>query len=145
MAAKLIAVLVMLAALFAGGWNVGADRVQHKWDKERLEMAEELRVVAEENQRSINKLESTKDENLETISGLRDDIAGLRVRVPKAPCAGTESSARGGDGVAAGGQSVDTPQAAFDRFRRSLESDAADDGKIIENCRVVVDWAKGLK
>lgn len=142
---KYILAIVIIAASVAGGWSLGADRVQRKWDKERLAIADESREAAERSQKHINELEKTKYENDATISKLRDDVAGFRVRVPKAPCTRPEP-AGGSEGAVAGtGQPVDKSQEAFDDFRRGLESDAENADKIIENCRVVADWAKGLK
>jgi len=144
MQAKILIALLSLAVAFVGGWNIGSDRVQHKWDKERLETAEAARVAAGKNAKIINDLEAEKNESNKTIDRLRDDIAGFRVRVPKTPCVRSDPSGRGGDATSTDGKPADQSQEAFDRFRHSLESDAANADKVIENCRVVVDWAKGL-
>lgn len=144
MTAKIVAILALIAAIFTGGWSLGSGHTQNQWDKERLKLVEDSRIAAEANQKQIKELERTKDENLKTIDNLRDDVAGLRVRVPKTPCARPDTTSRGGDGTAASGEPADKTQESFDDFRRGLESDAASADKIIESCRVVVDWAKGL-
>ena len=149
--AKYAAGLGLIAMLYAVYWSIdnnGYDRgraeVQAEWAHERVQIAEELRIAAESNQKAIKTLEVTKDANLKTIDSLRDDVADLRVRVPKTPCARSDATSGGTDTSTGTGQQPETAQDAFDEFRLGLESDAEETDKLIESCRVVMGWAKGL-
>lgn len=149
--AKYAAALGGIAMLYAIYWGIddngyerGVSEVRAEWADERSRIAEELRVAAETNQTTIRNLEAVKNENDKTIDKLRGDIAGLRVRVPQTACPGRDATGGGADAVTSSGKQPETAQDAFDEFRRGLESDAEETDKLIESCRVVIDWAKGI-
>lgn len=142
-----LGVIAMLYALYWGidhsGYTRGRDEVQADWDAERKQIAQESLESAQNNLQTITKLEETKNANLKTIAKLRLDIANLRVFLPTSPCVGTDTT---GNGSTTGTwEQPDQAQKAFDRFTSGLESDAAEQDAVIEDCRVVIDWAKSLK
>lgn len=147
---KLAAGLGVVAMLYAvywgvdhGGYTRGRDEVQAAWNKEREKIAQEALEAAQNNLKTITKLEENKNENLKTIGKLRSDLADFRVRVPSTPCSGANTASN--DPAPSTGTLPNNPQTAFDDFKRGMESDAAEVDTVIESCRVVMEWARGLK
>lgn len=142
-----LGVIAMLYALYWGidhsGYTRGRDEIQSEWDAERAKIAQESLESSLKNLQTITELEEKKNANLKTIAKLRLDIANLRVLLPTSPCGGADTTA---DGTTTGtGEQPDKAQQAFDDFKRGLESDAAEQDAIIEDCRFVTDWAQSLK
>lgn len=147
---KLAAVFGVIAILYAvywgidnGGYTRAMNEVKIERDQERAKIAQESLEAAQNNLKTITKLEETKNENLKTIGRLRSDLANFRVRVPTAPCSGADPT--GNNPTPGAGPLPNKPQTAFDDFKRGLESDAAEADTVVESCRVLMDWAKSLK
>jgi hypothetical protein len=99
---KAIAAAILAALLFAAGWNVGAGRVEAKWNVERLAL-EEQALAAEQANRAVEQAWNTKLQEAQNEAakretelkaaaraadaaarGLRDDIATIRAELPTA-------------------------------------------------------------
>lgn len=148
-AAVAIGALLGVWYIHNDGRKVGANEVRMEWAAETAKQAAELQRIAEANQRRVIELQETKNENLITIETLRSDVGTLRKRLhlPKPACPKMpEDSAAGGSihGTPATGNGTDKTQEAFDRFTEGLGLDAAEHDQVIENCRVVVEWAATL-
>ena len=146
---RIILGIALAGVIFAGGWMAGSSSTQKRWDSETLIHIQEQLAATERNQALTNKLEQTKNENIAIIDRYRRDLATVRVRVPTATCPGglpdTAASSGVADSIIIAGVSADQNQEAFDRFAAGLAEDAAEHDALIEQCRVVMDWVRGLK
>lgn len=140
---KTILGAVLIVGSFLTGYFKGSDSVKRDWDLDiHLRVKEQLAFV-EKNQKLIVALEETKNENLKIVNQLADVTRAVRVRVPTTACVrSTPTPSRSEDVPAASGVVPATSQETFDSFRSGLESDALEADRIVEDCRVVVDWAK---
>ena len=137
---KAVLVLALLAAYSSWLWDTSAALVRAEWDRDRASRAESEAAAARLNAKKIFDLQGEKNENLKRIAALDAELADVRVRVPV--CPGPNSTA-GVAGTATGaGALQETAQTGFDEFRQSLESSADRCDKLVENCRVVMEWAK---
>lgn len=132
--------LVAVVAAVVASFFAGAERTQMKWNLDIAFRMQSAQAKAIENANKIALLEVTKHENLDIINNLKRDVAAARVRVPKAT-ASASCATSVSDGVATTGLVPAEPQDEFDRFRSGLESDAFKADKVIEDCRVLRDWA----
>ena len=147
--AKWAGLLSIIGGLYTHGYMSGKDSVQAEWDKERAEFAITDLEQAMENRDLIEKLEGTKRENLKTIDTLHADLAKFRVQVPVRRCAAKDSqpsTTTGSTDEATGsGELSDGLQTAFDDFTKSMADSALKADEVVEGCRVLRDWAAGLK
>lgn len=123
----------------------GADHVQRKWDVEiKLHLAE-AQKAAEENQKLIVALEETKNANLKTVSALRRQLSAVRVSMPTPACGGLDAPSGSKDGTPGTGPLPKSPQAALDDFTAGLAELQLEADTVVEECRVVRDWAAKVK
>lgn len=141
---KTLAVVGLCIAATTFGWTLGSNHVQHKWDAERMALLEAANQAALENVKIITALEKTKHDNLTEIDRLRANNHALWVRLPTSPCANANSAVGGLDTAAGSWVAVTQTQSAFDNFTSGLAEDAAGADKVIEDCRVVIDWVNRL-
>lgn len=139
---RLVCGVVALVGSFIGGWMQGADTVQRKWDIDIYIRTAAALEATKKNQAIIIALEEKKNANMQTIDRLAGELAGYRVRVPKAPCVRPDTAPGGQDAAPATRTGADTTQEAFDRFTAGLAEDAKQHDTVIESCRVLRDWAK---
>ena len=133
----IIAALLAIAGAGYQGYRMGGDAVI-------AEQAQAVQDAAKANSELILQLELKRNANTKTINDLRADLAAVRVRVPQL-CVPDQSTSRGKDAAAGSGSQPIDAQAAFEKFRRGLESDAYGADEVTEQCRVLRDWAASLK
>ena len=145
---KTILILTGIAALTGKAYFLGQENVQNEWDKERADFAITQMQELAETQVYLMKLEATKNENNKTITALKRDLDGVRVHLPvhKCPTEGnlpnaTSTSANGATGS---GVESDPAQAGFDNFIGELGQQAVKMDLLVEDCRVLRDWANSL-
>jgi hypothetical protein len=136
---RILALAGVAATLFGAGWWQGSDHVQRKWDEDK---ARQVKAQLEKNQADaakLRKLEEMKNENLVEIDRLRANNHALWVRLPKTPCTG---SAPSGDTPAGAGELPTAPEIAFKRFTDGLAGEAYRADRVVEDCRVLNDFAR---
>lgn len=142
-----ILAVVIIAGASLTSYNKGKSVVQQEWDVDIAVQTLETLRITQENQKKITNLEVTKNENLNTIKNLHSDINDLRkrLRVPKPACP-SQTDSTGGSIYESptAGHSTDTTQEAFDRFTEGLGFDAVEYDRVMENCRIVMNWAASL-
>jgi hypothetical protein len=90
-AIQAVAVLAAALALFAGGLKVGVDRVQVKWEADRLAQAEAAQDVASETRRAFDVINVNSRKEREhaaaSIAALRADArsGAVRLSIPADP------------------------------------------------------------
>lgn len=133
---RLIALAAIIAGAFGSGWTIN----QWRHDAEKKAEVEAKLAASKENSELILSLELKRNENTKINNDLRADLAAERVRVPKL-CVPNNASTGSADAAASSGSKPIDAQAAFEKFRRGLESDAYGADEMIEQCRVLRDWA----
>lgn len=132
------------------GYVQGETHVQAEWDKAKAASVKAALDASIENQRRITELEGKKNDNLTEIDRLRANNHALWLRLPKTPCpgglpstdttSGSESTVTSGGVVHSDVPSVE--ESALNAFDRAYSDEAYRADKLIEQCRVVVNWAK---
>ena len=145
---KTILILTGLAALAGKAYFLGQEDIQHEWDKERADFAITQMAELAETQAHLMSLEKKKNENTKTITALKRDLDGVRVQVPvhKCPAEGSlpNATGTGANGATGSGIESDPAQASFDNFIGELGQQAVKMDLLVEDCRVLRDWAAGL-
>lgn len=145
------AVAVLMVAggvyyVYHSGYQGGAKNVKAQWDEEKAKQVAANLQAALANAKLITDLEVTKNENITTIEGLRRELVGIRVRLPRQSTCPDLPTTTGGSVHATTGtwSSTDHTQEAFDRFTGRLAEDAAYYDTLIESCRVVMAWSRSM-
>lgn len=136
---RIIAALVVVASLVAVGWNIGADRVQRKWDEDVATQTAVLLKQTQEAADKLRKLEETKNANIAEIDRLRANNHALWLRLPKTPCRGsgqTRQDTIAGSGELPEGTSSGAEQ-ALNEFDATYRDEADRSDRIVESCRVL--------
>ena len=145
---KTILILTGLAALAGKAYFLGQEDIQHEWDQERADFAITQMAELVETQAHLMKLEATKNENTKTITALKRDLDGVRVRLPVHKCAAEgdlpNATGTGANGATGSGIESDPAQAIFDEVVSELGQRAVAMDLLVEDCRVLRDWAAGL-
>lgn len=140
---KWLTAIALAVGIFFAGYSFGADSVQRKWERERLETVRALLAASQVNQAAIAQLQETKNVNLATIDDLRRKLAGNRVRVPTCPETPTPS---GSETQTPGtGELPTTVQGSFDNFTVGVGELMYEADTLTESCRVLRDWAASLE
>lgn len=133
----------LLIAFVAGiGYKAGANTVQQRWDADRAMLAEAKLAAVEQNQKAITNLQVIKNENLAQIDKLSRDNHALWLRLPKQVCGSASTASGGADTTPSDGELREDPEIALNHFAAGLADEAARADKIVEQCRVVMEWAK---
>lgn len=141
---RILALTGVAATLFGAGWWQGSDRVQRKWDEDKARQVKEQLEKNQADAAKLRKLESDKNENLDYVSNLYFGLGkSQRLRLPQAPCAGSQTSADNpaGEGFIPAGVSGSAEQAVND-FDLTYRNAALRSDKIVEGCRVLNDFAR---
>lgn len=146
---RIIGFLLMAVGTFAAGWVNGSDSVRREWEVDIHTRTKAALATAVENQKRLAALEETKNANLKEVDRLRANNHALWLRLPKTPCPGSVSDTTSGSiGIAGSGElpegSPGSAEQAINRFDRTFADEAYRADKVVEDCRVVVDWAKSL-
>ena len=132
----------ILLVLF-GTWKAGCNHVQIQFDDYRLKEQALLTKEITDNETLKAQLEVSKNEAQTRIDALANNVRTQFVRLPATACiseAGPASSptATGGESLPA---KTPDPQAALDRFVGGVESLMLEADTVVNNCRVLQDWA----
>ncbi len=145
---KTILILTGLAALVGKAYFLGQESIQHEWDTERADFAITQMAELAETQAHLMKLEATKNENTKTIAALKRDLDGVRVRIPVHKCAAEgglpNTTGTGANGATGSGQQLEDAQSVFDEVVGELGQRAVAMDLLVEDCRVLQQWAAGL-
>lgn len=145
---KTILIITALSAIAAKAYFLGQEGVQNEWDKERADFAVAQMEELAETQKHLMTLEATKHENLKTINALSADLKSIRVQVPVRGCATDGSlptpTSTGSDGAAGSGVESNPAQAVFDEVVGVLGQQAVEMDVLVEQCRVLKNWANSL-
>jgi len=135
-----IAVASLAAGVFYKVWDMGGDHVQAKCDKAKAEQV--AKNLAD--QAKLIKLEETKNENLDYVSNLYFGLGkSHRLRLPKAPCTGSQTSGDSptGERLIPDGVSGSAEQAVND-FDITYRNAALRSDQIVEGCRVLNEFVR---
>lgn len=135
---KIIAVALIAAAVFYSGTQY----TQTKWDKATAKLVAEQLKASKENQAIISGLQETKNVNTKEIERLAANNHALWMRLPKTPCSGLNTTSGSQDASAGSGELFTEAEKSFNEFTDGLGAEAERADKIVEQCRVVIDWAK---
>ena len=145
---KWIAIIGAITALVGKAYFLGQENVQNEWDTERADFAITQMAELAETQAHLMSLEKKKNENNKTITALKRDIDGIRVRVPVHKCAAEGSlpstTGTGANGATGSGEQLENAQSVFDEVVGELGQRAVAMDLLVEDCRVLRDWAAGL-
>lgn len=136
--------IILFAAIVAGAFGSGWTVNQWRHDAEKKAEVEAQLAKEKANSELITSLELKRNANIKTINSLRNDLAAERVRVPKF-CVSDNTATGSADATTGSGSKPINAQAAFEKFRLGLESDAYGADEIVEQCRVLRDWAASFK
>lgn len=145
---KSIFAVALIAAATIAGYRHGADSVQQEWDAEKSRIAQELLVVALENQSAIAKFQGEKHVDTETIDKLLGDVDAYRVRLQKATRPGVVPSNPATSGSAlqtcASGELLAEAEAILGRDRQRAAGIMGEAEYDLADRAVVVKWADTL-
>ena len=145
---KWIAIISAITAMVGKAYFLGQEDIKHEWDQERADFAITQMAELAETQAHLMQLEATKHANTKTIATLKRDLDGIRVRLPvhKCPAEGDlpNATSTGSDDATGSGQQLEDTQASFDDFIGILGQQAVKMDLLVEDCRVLRDWAAGL-
>ena len=148
---KLIAWLLSIALVFGvmlGMYEYG--RKVEKTAQENTELklkvqrdAERAKLITENDQLKT-KLGVQHAQDTAETDRIRDDFATFRLHVPST-CNSLPNPASGSmDGATGARTRPNTEQEAFDTFTDGLKYDDYQTDKVMDSCRVVMNWAKNL-
>lgn len=143
---RLTLVLILLLGSNVAVYHFSTEFVTAKYEKKISDMqkdgAEALTKAQQDNDDLKRKLQGGLNEANQRNAALNTELSGVRLQLRS--CKGGTSGATGsGVHTAPGGGTLpEDPQAKLDRVAASLiaESKLADD--VVEECRVVKEWAK---
>lgn len=153
---RIITSVLLVAGSFVTGWTNGSDHVQRQWDVDIHVRTKAALEQVKSNDNLKTKLEEVKNVNTKTVEMLATTIRTLRadnrlhLYPPTCPGGLPDTVSTGGskDGAASTGElSRDVPSAAenaLNRFDAAYASEAERADKLIESCRVLVDWARAV-
>lgn len=148
---KSLGVLALLVALLLGSYKHGVDTTTTKYELQRSERALAEAKAALENKRVIDTLRGEKDAGQKRIDDLAADNKRYRVLLPgcRHLVPSTKFDAAGGSAqTTAGGEplpeSAEGPQVALDAFMGESDADAYAADSLVNECRMVYKWVKGL-
>lgn len=142
---KLILQLALVIIAFTYGYSAGKVKVQSAWDKAKADQVEVDLQRVRDNQEIINSLEKTKNDNNKTISKLNDDLKSTRVRLPQMPSNNCNNTSSGSsDDITSSGAFSERAEEGLATFKSSVDTRALEADQIIEQCRVLRDWANSL-
>lgn len=154
-AAGLLLLIGGVAAIHHHGVVEGRDESQAQRDKEKAEQVAAHLQKTLANQKLIQHLEETKNVNVIEINRLRANNHALWVRLPKTACSSAtptadspatpasgviSTSPESGQGEVSGG----VAQQAFDDYERGRDDEAYRADTLVEDCRVLHDWAESI-
>lgn len=146
---KIIGSALLAAGIFASGWVSGSGSVHRDWDREKLEQAQAHAAALGANQKIIGSLQETKNENFTEIDRLRANNHALWLRLSKTACDGTDTSSGSQDTTTGGGELhppvPSSAEEALNGFDRTYSDEAYRADKIVEDCRVLSEWARKLE
>lgn len=141
---RLIFGFALIASAGLVGYNLGADSIQAKWDKEKLQVAQDMLAVALEVQKDNIRKQEERNANLTKIDSLRADNADLnkRLRLHPTPCTGGVPTGGQGQGSVAGGGQLqpEVPsceEEALRIFDELWDAESLRADKIVEECRAL--------
>lgn len=141
-------VLGSLLGAYEYGRHVEGIKRENEALKERLVYAEAFTDAQTANDKLKTDGVKQHAQDTETINRIRDDFSDFRLRMPKAKNCHSDgvSNTSSGimDGTTGGGLRAEAEQAAADRFSDGLKQDSYRLDTIIDSCRVVMNWARGL-
>jgi hypothetical protein len=140
---KLVLGAVLLSALSWFMYSSGENHIQQKWDKEKAEIVAQKLKDAEINAKTIHDLEVKNAKANNTIDSLAANNHALRLRLPPS-CPASSSS--GGSGQTTTGDGALHPDASeiIARYSTEVGREFVEADKVVEQCRVVFEWAKAL-
>jgi len=156
-AAAIALALVGIYYVHHDGFKEGQKDVQAQWDAAKAVATKAALDATAANLKHITELEKTKNDNLATIDALHENNTQFRLdkhtlwmRLQKATCAGglsdTTTSSGGTNTTTSSGvvstKPQSSPEQAFGEFVGGAGDEAYRADKIVEDCRVVLDWAK---
>jgi hypothetical protein len=144
---RIIGGILLAAGTFAAGWVNGSDSVRREWEVDIHIRTKQHMAELVNSQKIITTLEEQKNANLKEVDRLRANNRALWLRLPKTPCpGGLPETATSNTGVASGGELPAEVQSgaeqALNRFDSAYSDEAYRADRIVEECRVVVNWAK---
>ena len=140
---KLVASAVLVAGAFASGWVSGGDSVRRDWEVDIHIRTKAQLAALEANQKRITELEVTKNANLEKVRALNRELATYRVSMPTCEGSGQTPATGGGAATSSGAGALSAElQGALDEFTAGVASDFDEADRVVESCRVVMEWAK---
>lgn len=139
---KIIGSALLAVGIFASGWVSGSGSVHRELDREKLAQAQAHAKALVENQKTINKLEEQKNENLAKVKSLSRELRAFRLSIPT--CQALSATTGATQAAGTGGISA-TVQESFDRFTEGVASDFEDADRVVEDCRVLSEWARKLE
>ena len=149
--AKLIAWLLSVAVVFglllaAYEYGRGVEKTlqENKALKLQVQQDEEKTRMATENDQLKTQLGVQHAQDTAATDHIRDDFSNFRLHM-SSTCNSLPNPASGSaNGVAGAGIRPNTEQEAFDAFTDGLKYDNYQTDKVMDSCRVVMNWARDL-
>lgn len=140
---KLVLGATVLAVYTWFIYSSGEDHVQARWDKEKSEIVAIQLKQARDNAKTIHDLEVKNAQANNTIDTLAANNSSLRLRLPQR-CAEIPSSSGSGQDATRDGTLYTDASEVIAGYTNETGRQFAEADKVIEQCRVVIDWAKAL-
>ena len=153
---RIILSVALVAGSFVTGWANGSGHTQRQWDIDVHIRTKAVLEQVQANDRLKTALEETKNVNSKTIDMLAATITKLRadnrLHLYPTPCTGGLPSAdtsSGSKDAPTGNGFVSEPvqsgaEEALNSFDGAYAAEALRADKIVEDCRVLRDWAMSL-
>lgn len=150
---RIIGAVAIVAALLFGAYEHGVSTTTSKYELRIAERDLADAKAALENKRVIDTLRGEKDDAQKRIDTLAADNKRYRVLLPRCgrimPVPNTDNPASGGVQATAGREplpeSAEGAQGALDAFVAGSDADAYAADSLVNECRMVYKWAKGLR
>jgi len=153
----IVGAFALVVALSLGAYRHGVTTTTDKYELQiaakELADAKALEKMRSENAAATKKLQGEKYAAQKRIDALADELAHVRVLLPGCgdvvPVPSDPASATGGSVQAPAGReslpnTAESPQRALDQFMDGTDSAFREADTVVNQCRVVVEWAKGL-
>lgn len=138
---KLVGSATIISILMYFSFSYGEDRVQQEWDKEKATLVKAIVV----NGQVVHDLGVSHDKDQILIDKLAADNHALWLRLPKTTCIGLNSPTTSGQAIAGVEPLPVEPQQALNRYTEGVGSLMHEADSIVNDCRVVMEWAKTLE
>jgi len=145
---KAISVAALIAASNIAAYNRGADSIQAKWVAEKAQISQELLANALEAQKRQTTKEREYNENIETITRMRDTYKRDWLRLQKTPCPGklpNADTASNSELTVTWELQPELPSSAeqaINEFDAAYYGESLRADKVVEECRKVVELKK---